>query len=173
MRNQRGFTLIELMIVVTIVGILATVAIPNYFTYQARARQSEARANLAAVFTAQISFFANNVGNSYGTSFITIGWRPDGNTRYTYALAGGGSAEPASNPVYLAATNEVTNTVGAPVAPPGGGSCIPSSDTPGGVGVPAAFVAQAIGDVDGDATPDCWTINEFRSLSNDQNDVSQ
>lgn len=171
--KQKGFTLIELMIVVTIVGILAVVAIPNYLTYQARTRQSEARANLAAIFTAQISFFAENISNSYGTGFVTIGWKPHGNTRYTYALAGGGSVEPASNPVYLVATNEVTNTIGAAVVSPGGGSCVPSSDTPGGGGVPAAFVAQAIGNTDGDVTPDCWTINEFRLLSNDQNDVSQ
>ncbi len=174
MKNQRGFTLIELMIVVAIVGILAAIAIPNYLTYQARTRQSEARVNLGAIFSGQVAFFANNASPDYGTTFLAIGWRPNGNTRYTYVLAGGGTVEPASNPAYLPATNEVRNTIppGFPVPAPGAGICIPSSNTPSAPGVSAAFVAQAVGNIDSDATDDCWTINQNRMFTNDQNDVS-
>src|SRR6476661_2572888 len=55
--NRRGFTLIELMIVVAIIGILAAIAIPNFIRFQARAKQSEAKANLKAVFTAQRAYY--------------------------------------------------------------------------------------------------------------------
>jgi type IV pilus assembly protein PilA len=50
-RPQSGFTLIELMIVVAIIGILAAIAIPNFVRFQARARQSEVNTNLKSLFT--------------------------------------------------------------------------------------------------------------------------
>src|SRR5689334_23086211 len=56
MRKQEGFTLIELMIVVAIIGILAAIAIPNFLQYQMKSRQSEAKTNLQAIRTSQISF---------------------------------------------------------------------------------------------------------------------
>jgi type IV pilus assembly protein PilA len=57
-RKQEGFTLIELMIVVAIIGILAAIAIPNFLTYQLKSRQSEAKVNLNAIKTSQIAFQA-------------------------------------------------------------------------------------------------------------------
>ena len=60
LKGPEGFTLIELMIVVAIIGILAAVAIPNFMRYQAKARQSEAKVNLGGVFTTATSYFAEN-----------------------------------------------------------------------------------------------------------------
>jgi len=60
MRKQEGFTLIELMIVVAIIGILAAIAIPNFIQYQMRSRTSEAKTNLSAVKTAELAFMAEN-----------------------------------------------------------------------------------------------------------------
>ncbi|MDF0675458.1 MAG: prepilin-type N-terminal cleavage/methylation domain-containing protein [Nitrospira sp.] len=56
LRKQEGFTLIELMIVVAIIGILAAIAIPNFLQYQLKSRQSEAKTNLQAVRTSELSF---------------------------------------------------------------------------------------------------------------------
>ena len=55
LRKQEGFTLIELMIVVAIIGILAAIAIPNFLQYQMKSRQSEAKTNLMAIKTSEVS----------------------------------------------------------------------------------------------------------------------
>ena len=56
LRKQEGFTIIELMIVVAIIGILAAIAIPNFLQYQMKSRQSEAKTNLMAIKTSEVSW---------------------------------------------------------------------------------------------------------------------
>ena len=56
---EAGFTLLELIVVVAIVGILSTVAVPAYSRFAARARQAEAKIALASIYTAEQSFLWN------------------------------------------------------------------------------------------------------------------
>src|SRR5438309_9756433 len=56
MKGQKGFTLIELMIVVAIIGILAAIAIPNFLQYQMKAKQTEARTNTMGIKTSYLSY---------------------------------------------------------------------------------------------------------------------
>ncbi len=105
---EAGFTLVELMIVVGIIGLLAAIAVPNFISYQARSRRSEAYVNLAAVARIQSAYQAERgeffeAGawpdfTAYGglstrkmnwdaaseAAYADLGWRPEGQVFYTY-----------------------------------------------------------------------------------------
>jgi len=59
-RNERGFTLMELMVVIVIVAILAAVAVPLYINYVNDARRTEAKGAIGAIISAEQVYYQNN-----------------------------------------------------------------------------------------------------------------
>lgn len=170
MRNQKGFSLIELMIVVAIIGILAAIAVPNFQKYQAKSRQSEAKGLLSGIYTANKAW--NAEWTSYRGDFGTIGFKPEGDLRYNAGFSGVGPAVPGNYTGPAATTDVTTETYCDNVL------CTDlSNGTTTGMSAPTAvaFDARAIGDVDGDSTEDQWSIDENKQLrivgtNNDLND---
>ncbi len=107
-KGRQGFTLIELMIVVAIIGILAAIAIPNFLRFQLKSKTSEGKVNLSAIRTAEETYlaefgqyvgsgsFPGAAGTPPGTQkdpwpaaaggFDTIGWGPEGDVFFNYAV---------------------------------------------------------------------------------------
>jgi type IV pilus assembly protein PilE len=70
LRNQKGFTLMELMVVIVIVAILAAVAVPLYINYVKDAQRTEAKGAIGAVITAQQTHF-QEFGTYTDDTFVT------------------------------------------------------------------------------------------------------
>ena len=106
-KSNKGFTLIELMIVVAIIGILAAIAIPNFLRFQLKARSSEGKVNIAAIRTAEVAYnseFATYVACAVSPAgavqqtkipyvvavvnqgFDILGWAPEGNVYFQYQV---------------------------------------------------------------------------------------
>lgn len=132
--TKRGFTLVELVIALAIIGVLTAAALPSFLRYQLRARSSEALVNLGAIATNQAIYFAEHgvfvevaspvpasaPGSSRsawtpGSNFDALGWAPEGGVQFQYQVV---------------ADNSQAESV--------------------------RFTAEARGDVDGDGQPSFW-----------------
>ena len=129
---------------VALVGVMAAVAIPNFIKFQARARQSEGKAQLRALYTAMHAAHVTN--GSYPTSFADSDWRPEDVSRYTYVLGNDVLQATQGGPYEARLETYVRD---------------------------GQFKAAALSNVDGDSTLDIWTIDETGTLVNVSDDVNE
>ena len=156
MLNKKGFTLIELMIVVAIIGILAAIAIPNFLKFQAKSKQSEARTNLKAIFTAETAWFGE--ANAY-SDFGAVKWTPVGaNQLYAYTLGGDATATTDAPPIL-----HIKNSAGSLPATQKWLVGFTNASSAAGFTAGAAATLSNIG------LADCWQVTDYNLLQVAQN----
>ncbi len=133
-----GFTLVELMIVVVILGILAAVAIPAFTRYIKRSKTSEASGNIAKIYQGQVTYFARSAerGSAQFVSDTTATPTAAPNdAKYIGNVLGWQTAQ----------WNDVGFSLDS-------AHYYQYRTTGTGMGIASAFTAQAVGNIDGDGT---------------------
>jgi len=108
LKRQDGFTLVELMVVVAIIGVLSAVAIPNFKKYQAKAKTSEAKLQLSAAYTAEQSFYSDY--NLYHTCLTYMGYNPTNEAAQRFFAVGFQANNVAATPLAQAVANGLNVT---------------------------------------------------------------
>lgn len=156
--KRAGFSLIELMIVIALIAFLATIAVPSYNRYIAKAKRAEAYMQLSSLYAAQKAYWAEY--GKYSTQLSgsgSIGWQPEG-------YSGGGSQEKFYYTYGFSGAegqNYFTGKLGA-----SGGSLGSSyADEKG-------FVAIAAADIDGDGQMDILSVDQNNNIVILQDDLA-
>jgi len=147
---KKGFTIIELMIVVAIIAFLSMVAVPTFSKFLAKAKRAEAYMNLSSIYAAEKAYWAEH--NTYSDVLSGdggIGWQPEGNINYSYGFSG------------AQGRNNFIGKLNTPMS--GAGNA--HADAQG-------FVAAAVGDIDNDGQPDVLTVDQNGTIVIVQDDLA-
>jgi len=163
-KSARGFTLIEVMVAVAIIGILATLAIPAFISYMARSKTAEASQNVDQLYKLGAVYYTRDLSGQGVNSGVTghcivdsAGRTPDvpGNAKQPLDLTA------ADDPELYALRFTVADLVYFSYGETsGGGGCGKSSNSP-------LYTFFANGDLDGDGT---WSTFELAAGSNGSNE---
>lgn len=143
--NKSGFTLIELMVVVAIIGILAAIAIPNFITYTTKAKQAEVKTLLKALHTSELSYFSEN--GFFTDDVNALEWEPKTSCTYRYSVG----------TTYIGSQNTGGN---------------PMNNATAGAGHDN-FTAVGWANIDDDSAVDTWQVTQIYSLTNVYDDVTE
>ncbi len=165
MRKKEGFTLIELMIVVAIIGILAAIAIPAFINYIKRSKTSEAAANLKSMFTGASTYYTNEIS---GRGLVGRGGGAVAVTRCVVLDATTGNAPSqaktaidwtvdVSAPTFEALNAQISDPIYYQYGVIGSGTVNGACGDATGAGN-QVYAMQAIGDLDGDAATSLFEL---------------
>lgn len=164
LKNPSGFTLVELMVVVAIIGILSAIAVPNFKKYQAKSKQSEAKIQLAAVYSAEVGTSAD--WDTYGTCLTIMGYETPPRGYYAIGFLTGfnatavvpgftgcvAAATPRILPTQLLSAVNANKPVGITLA--------------GTTATQTTFTAAAEGSISAAVVRDIWSITHTKALTN-------
>jgi type IV pilus assembly protein PilA len=187
---EEAFSLVELMVVVAIIGILTSIAVPSYQKYQSRARQVEAKANLANIYTAENSFSVDQ--STFSFCLANIGYAPTNPAAMYYAVGFSAmvtipttcgpsgtnscaafSGYTTSTPLTCIIANGVTYwnaslRMNAPTTPAATGTTIMPLST---VANATNFVAGAAGNISRNSGYDFWSIDSSNTMMNNASGI--
>jgi type IV pilus assembly protein PilA len=151
MNRLKGFTLIELMIVIAIIAFLSMVSIPSFMKFLSKAKRTEAYINLGSLYIAEKAYWAEH--GKYSKILRGqggIGWQPEG-------YVGGGKQERFYYTYGFADGQEGTSLFTGKLETPASALMQTQAND-------NAFVIAAAADIDGDGVADVLTINQNNEI---------
>ena len=159
MHKKSGFSLIELMIVISIIATLAMISVPSFMKYLAKAKRAEAYMQLSSIYAAQKAYWAEH--GRYSTQLSGqggIGWKPEGyngggaNEKFNYTYGFGSGAEGQS--YFTGKLGASSNHLGKAYADEN------------------SFLVLAAADIDGDGEPDILAVDQYNNITILQDDLA-
>jgi prepilin-type N-terminal cleavage/methylation domain-containing protein len=150
-RINRGFTMIELMIVVAIVGFLSMISIPSFLRFLSKAKRAEAYMNLGSLYVAQKTYWVEH--GTYSTVLSGkdgIGWKPEG-------YSGGGIKEKFNYTYGFNQGQEGQNYFTGKLNTPQTALGTTKADKD-------EFTIAAAGYINGEQQPDVLTVNQHNDI---------
>ena len=177
MKKQMGFSLIELMVVVVIIGVLSTLGGSQYQKFQMNAKRSEAKALLSGMYTAQKAFFGE--WNQYYGDFNAVGYGLEGNIGWFVGFKGVTGVGPETHPsffyrnqiAYIFFTDQFCTQPGRECTWSESGADWGDLVT-GAQASNTSFQFSAAANLDSDIIKEQWTLSDNRKLELVTDDIA-